>query len=402
MKTSADIDYRNLFANLPGLYLVLLPDTGFTIVAASESYTKATMTEFKDMEGKGLFEVFPDNPDDPDADGVSNLRYSLRTVVKTKKVHSMPVQKYDIRRQDGTFEIRYWSPLNKPVLDDEGNLKLIIHRVEDVTEYMIIRQEHEARTQLTNELREKLGQMESEIFNRSNEVKQKNEELTEANQNMESFTYSVSHDLRTPLRAIDGYCLILEEDYKSFLDAEGKRLLGNVRNNAKRMGALIDELLEFSKLGKREVHKSMVNMKDLAEHVSEELTLNPQGSEGIVIGNLHPAEADYGLIKQVMMNLLSNAIKYSSHSLPPRIQVSSQEQDREIVYSVTDNGVGFDMAYADKLFGVFQRLHNYDEFEGTGVGLAIVRKIINKHGGAIWANAKPGEGATFSFTLPMA
>ncbi len=217
---------------------------------------------------------------------------------------------------------------------------------------------------------------------------------------LESFSYSVSHDLRSPLRAVNGYARILEEDYHNLFDNEGKRLLGEVQANAQKMGKLIDDLLDFSRLGKKEVHKSFINMNDLTHAAIKEINQTDSMKAEIRLGNLLPLRADYNLILQVMINLLSNAIKYSSRKDKPIVEIQSENGSNEVIYSISDNGVGFDMEYAHKLFGVFQRLHAADEFSGTGVGLAIVNRIIKKHKGKIWAESKVNKGATFYFSLP--
>lgn len=225
--------------------------------------------------------------------------------------------------------------------------------------------------------------------------------LEEANNELEAFSYSVSHDLRAPLRSIHGYAKMLEDESIDQLDKNGKRLLGIVQESARKMGLLIDDLLAFSKLGRKEVQKSSIDMTALTESVVAEMSRNTQHRAEIRIGKLHPAMADSALLKQVMVNLLSNAVKYSSQVEKPVVEIGSVIADGEIIYSVRDNGTGFDMLYAHKLFGVFQRLHTTAEFEGTGVGLAIVKRIISKHGGHVRAEAAPGKGATFYFSLPV-
>ncbi|MCD9018878.1 sensor histidine kinase [Parachryseolinea silvisoli] len=227
------------------------------------------------------------------------------------------------------------------------------------------------------------------------------QQLEMANKEMESFTYSVSHDLRTPLRAIDGYARMLDEDFSTVLDNEGRRLLDTIQYNAKKMGNLIDDLLAFSRLGKKGLQKTTVNTRELVENVLYEIGNSLSDNASVKIGNLQPIEADYALINQVFVNLLSNAAKYSSKKECPIIEIESKLHETEVIYSVKDNGAGFDMKYADMLFGVFQRLHKVNEFDGTGVGLAIAHRIVSKHGGRIWADAKPGEGATFFFSLPI-
>ena len=677
------IDYEQLFKTLPGLYLILFPD--LTIVAVNDAYMHATMTERDQIVGRPLFEVFPDNPDDSSADGVSNLLQSLNYVRKHKKAHAMAVQKYDIRRPDGSFEERYWSPLNTPVLSAEGKVTLIIHRVEDVTQFIFMQKENLLNKKLTRGLQKKLTAMESEIVARSREIQQVNTELevkvqertdeilknerrfkaliehnydavtlSDINQNpiyqspsterllgwtleerkeigptvihpedmkafrklytqvlanpdqvfytshrmkhkeghyiwveghisnqlntpgisaivsnfrditerkkteeqirklneeleekirertqqleiklqqlresenkfqkafhasaagmtitrlsdssyldvnntfinmtglsreelightsvdtgivvdmekwklilkhlhekgtvknvelslrnrsgeiietlssvetvtmdgekyaihiiyditerkkaekqleavnneLEAFSYSISHDLRAPLRAINGYAEMLMEDYGPKLDEEANRILNNIKYYAEKMGTLIDELLTFSRLGRKELQKLRINMNELLEGVLSDLNKLAEHRADIRISKLHSIHADYGLMHQVMFNLLSNAVKYSSLKEKSVVEIASEEKNGEIIFSVKDNGAGFNMQYADKLFGVFQRLHSQEEFTGTGVGLAIVQRIITKHGGKVWAEARINEGATFYFSL---
>ena len=233
-----------------------------------------------------------------------------------------------------------------------------------------------------------------------NDLSQSQAALKASNDELEAFTYSVSHDLRAPLRAVGSYALMLEEDYNEVLDDNGKRLLRVIRQSGVKMGMLIDDLLNLSRLGKKELRKSRVDMAELLPRVIDELTkLNPTNAE-IVIGPMPLVLADSALLNQVLVNLLGNALKYSAKVEKPRITIAAREANGEVEFSISDNGAGFDMHYANKLFGVFQRLHHEKEFEGTGVGLAIVKRIIDRHKGRIWAQAEPGKGATFYFTLP--
>lgn len=232
--------------------------------------------------------------------------------------------------------------------------------------------------------------LEGKIVERTNQLESANKEL-------EAFSYSVSHDLRAPLRAVNGYARMLEEDYKDLLDKNGKRLLTTIQQNANQMGKLIDDLLALSRLGRKEMQTQSIDMVKLIETVIREFTAS---NTRIVLNEIHPALGDQALVKQVIINLLSNAIKYSSKCENPQIEISSIKKNTKIVYSIKDNGCGFDMAYANKLFGVFQRLHSQEEFEGTGIGLAIVKSIVNKHGGEIWAESILNVGSTFFFSLP--
>ena len=235
---------------------------------------------------------------------------------------------------------------------------------------------------------------------RAKELDIANKELVYQTEDLESFSYSVSHDLRAPLRAINGYSQMLKEDYDTVLDAEGKRFLSVVSRNAAKMGMLIDDLLTFSRLGRKGLTKSIVDLNRLVEiFISENNQILPSTAV-IKFNNLLPVRADARLLQHVINNLLSNAIKYSAKEEKPVIKIKSQRKSGMLIYSISDNGVGFDMQYATKLFGVFQRLHDQDEFPGNGVGLAIVKRIIHKHDGDVWADAKVGQGANFFFSLP--
>jgi len=225
-------------------------------------------------------------------------------------------------------------------------------------------------------------------------------ELESSNKELEAFSYSVSHDLHAPLRIIDGYAAILSEKSAGRLDEEGNKILGHIRSKARKMGTLIDELLNLSYLGRKELAVEPVNMDTtLRSVIKEQMLLNTRPVD-IQIKNLLPAMCDSTLIRQVWSNLLSNAIKYSAKTEKPCVEIDSHKEGDAIVYSIKDNGVGFDMKYAGKLFGVFQRLHGLKEFEGSGVGLALVQRVILKHGGKVWAEAEEGKGATFYFSLP--
>jgi signal transduction histidine kinase len=233
------------------------------------------------------------------------------------------------------------------------------------------------------------------------QLAQRTVQLEAANRELEAFSYSVSHDLRTPLRAIDGFSKMLLDGYADRLDDEGKRLVNVVRRNTLRMAQLIDDILQFSRTGRLALTFSAIDMERMARDVFEELRLaNADAGLQLDMGYLPSATGDRAMLRQVFMNLLSNAIKFSRGNETPRITVGGSIEGNEAVYYVKDNGVGFDMAFADKLFGVFERLHGVSEFEGTGIGLAIVKRIVERHGGRVWAQGRVGEGATFCFSLP--
>ncbi len=225
-------------------------------------------------------------------------------------------------------------------------------------------------------------------------------QLENSNKELESFSYSISHDLRAPLRALNGYSRIIEEDYAQVLDDEARRLLGNIKYNSQKMGTLIDDLLDFSRLGRKEVRKTLVDVQHMVSNVLEEVNGAGIKMPKVKIRELPPVYADTALLHQVWVNLISNAIKYSGKAKEPVVVIGAQQTELEVIYYVKDNGAGFDMRYVDKLFGVFQRLHDSSEFEGTGIGLAIVQRVIAKHKGRAWAEGEMGKGAIFYFSLP--
>ncbi len=271
-----------------------------------------------------------------------------------------------------------------PWYDDPGKIGGLIMYADDIT----------MEANYTDDLEEKVKERTAELELQTRKMAALNEEL-------ESFSYSISHDLRAPLRSINGFSDIMFEDYADELDEEGKRILGVIKNSALKMGRLIDDILGFSRLGRKSMQKGPVDMVALFESIcDEEAQHYPEDKIDVKIGNLPMINADLVLLKQVVVNLISNAYKYSAKKEKIVVIVEAEEKEHEVIYSVTDNGTGFNMDYHEKLFGVFQRLHASTDFEGTGVGLAIVKRIINKHGGEIWAQSVEGEGSTFFFSLP--
>jgi PAS domain S-box-containing protein len=304
-----------------------------------------------------------------------------REVLAAGRLVDIPEQSIDTRE----LGVRILHTMKMPILDEHGAPKFLLGISEDITERKLA--EHAIR-ELNAELVGKAAQLEATI------------------KELESFSYSISHDLRAPLRAVDGFALMMEEDYKERLDAEGLRYLTVIRQNSRRMGALIDDLLAFSRLGRQTVAHGEVNVDSLVREVIEEVLHTELRGDAapapqIDVDPLPPARGDRGLLRQVWANLIANAVKYSSKAARPFIQVSGRQVGAENHYSVRDNGVGFNMEYAGQLFRVFQRLHRADEFSGTGVGLAIVQRVVTRHGGRVWAEGKVDHGAVFSFALPI-
>ncbi len=231
-------------------------------------------------------------------------------------------------------------------------------------------------------------------------VMERTAQLETANRELEAFSYSVSHDLRAPLRGIDSFSRMVIEDYGPKLDDEGRRLLNVVRSEAQRMGQLIDDLLNFSRVGRVEIRLQVIDMTALVREVIEKLDLPLERRRQISVGPLLQAHGDRNLLQHAWVNLLSNALKFTSHQMAPAIEIGASFANGLVTYYVKDNGVGFDARYVHKLFGVFQRLHTEDEFEGTGVGLALVQRIVHRHGGNVRAEGEVNKGATFYFSLP--
>jgi PAS domain S-box-containing protein len=280
---------------------------------------------------------------------------------------------YRWRIADGSY--KWFADMLRLVKKPDGSNSHIIGAWHDITE----RKHDEAMiAELNADLRRRAAQLEA------------------TNKELEAFTYSVSHDLRAPLRAMDGFSRILIEDFQSDLPEEAQHYLDRVRANAQKMGELVDDLLSLSRLGRAPLNMQTVQPAEVVQAVLEELD---SGAAHIQIDDLPPCKADRGLLTQVYTNLLANAIKFSREQAKPCIEVGSRQNGQEVVYFVRDNGAGFDMRYANKLFGVFQRLHDARDYEGTGVGLATVQRIIHRHGGRIWAESEVDQGATFFFTL---
>lgn len=617
---SREADFRALYEGAPNAYLVLAPD--LTIVAVSDAYLRATMTRRSDIVGRPLFEVFPDNPEDPGALGEANLRASLARVLATGRADTMPVQKYDIRRPEaegGEFEVRYWSPHNSPVLGAEGELRFIVHRVEDVTHATLASAAKEAkfralleaapdamvimgrdgRILLVNAQTERLfgysrdelvGQwvellvperfrkkhpghrvdylaspkvrsmgsglelfglrrdgtefpieislspLQTEdglivssairdisdrkkadaaryrlaaIVDSSNDAivgstldgvitswndgaerifgytaaeivgkpvallvpadrlheppgilerlargervehfdtirvrkdgrhihvsvtsspvrdaagklvgaskilrditeQRHAQEAVEramraaeaANRELEAFSYSVAHDLRAPLRAISGFSTALLEDAADELHGDAKDHLNRIVSAAERMSQLIDALLGLARLTRTDLRRTTVDLSQMGRGIAEQLrSTDSKRSVDFVVSDGLVVHGDAQLLRAVLENLLGNAWKFTRRRAHARIELGREGSGGESVYYVRDDGAGFDMALREKLFVPFRRLHKAADFEGTGVGLATVQRIVRRHGGRVWAEGEEGRGATFRFTL---
>jgi signal transduction histidine kinase/CheY-like chemotaxis protein len=374
-------DFRALFEAAPGLYLVLLPNPPeFTIVAASDAYLLATLTEREKIVGRGLFEVFPDNPDDPAATGVSNLTASLHSVLGGRAPHTMAYQKYDIRvpeAEGGGFEERYWSPSNSPVFGPDGHITYIIHQAEDVT----LRLEAERATA------------------------QAKEEADRANRAKSEFLSRMSHELRTPLNAILGFGQLLEMEE---LNDDNRESVKQVLKGGRHLLSLINEVLDIARVetGRLAMSKEPVQVREAVEEAlalvqplatAADITVEVDGQlPGCYV------LADRQRLKQVLLNLLSNAIKYNRKGGAVRLSCSVRDGGT-LELGVSDTGGGIAPEKLDRLFTPFDRLDaDQTDIEGTGLGLALSKALMQAMGGSIQVQSRVGAGTTFTIRLPLA
>jgi PAS domain S-box-containing protein len=361
-------DYLNNlldYANAP----IIVWDPGFRITRFNHAFERLTGLNAKQALGRHLDFLFP-----------SDRRVKAMDLVKkTLSGERFEVVEIPILRQDGMVRTVLWNSATLYAADGR-TVVAAIAQGQDITE-------------------RKAG--EEDIRRLNDELARNVRYLENANKELEAFSYSVSHDLRAPLRAIDGFSQVLLEEYSNKVDDEGQRFLRIIRANSQKMGQLINDLLAFSRLSRQALNLAFVDMDTLAgEAVEEQKTAVPDRTVNWKVDRLPPAYGDRSMIRQVLVNLVANAVKFTRPREDAEIEIGARSEKAENVYYVKDNGVGFDMQYYGKLFGVFQRLHRDEEFEGTGVGLAIAQRVVHRHGGRIWAESKPGAGATFFFALP--
>lgn len=380
-----DVDFQSIFESVPGNYLILLPDAPvYTIVAVSDAYAAATLTEREQILCKGLFEVFPDNPEDPDATGVSNLSASLEQVLLHRLPHRMAIQKYDIPTGDDKgFEERYWSPLNTPVFGPGGAIQYVIHQVEDVTEKVKTADALETQT----------------------------EELKRTNARLEQFVRVSSHDLQEPLRKIRTFADLLHHRCGNSIDKTALEMSRKMMESAEKMSARLKDLLAYTYL-QREVAFIPIDLQEVFEEAKEELSLLIEEKQARI--NVEPLPVTSGIkhqLHQLFFNLLYNALKFSKEDVPPAIDITVRKRIspesgaghskfyHELIF--TDNGIGFEQQYAERMFTVFERLQTGRIEAGTGMGLAFCKMVVENHGGSIRAYGEPGRGAKFVIMLPI-
>jgi signal transduction histidine kinase len=391
VKKAVEPDFRTLFEALPGLYLVLDPE--LQIVAASDAFLAATMTKRDQIVGRGIFDVFPDNPDDPRASGVSKLGASLNRVRSQRKPDAMAIGKYDIPRPEeegGGFEERFWSPRNIPVLDESGQLAYIIHRAEDVTEFV--------------RLTKRRTEQDAEIFLRTQELQQLNEQLQAADRAKNEFLSRMSHELRTPLAAIMGFSELFA---LADLDERKSEWAATLLKAGKHLLQLVDEVLDISRIEAGELSIS-VEPVAVAPVLADAMEMIQPMAEGRRItihqpdieDGCHYVRADTQRLKQALINLISNAVKYNREG--GQVEVSAERAGSDWVrIQVTDTGPGIDPGSFEKLFTPFERLDAGADVQGTGLGLALSRSLVEAMQGSLTVSSTPGEGSTFTVELRM-
>ena len=405
-------DYKDIFRSLPGLYLIL--DTDFTIVEVSESYLQATYTERDKITGRNIFEVFPDNPGLQDADGVSNLRASLEHVLKYKHPHSMPVQRYDVRdaSQSENFVRKYWSPYNLPVMQGE-KVTWIIHKVEDVTAYVDLQEKDRQHLLEKTALRSNVDHMQREIIKRSEEIENSNRqlrltldkltektaELERSNNELSNFAMTASHDIKAPFRIVGRYLEAIEDRLAPEDKQNVQEFFDRIYVARERIATLLDDLLDFAMVSTSDQLHGKVSIEQvIGDAVANlEVVISERGAVVKTPKELPVLDGERGPLVHLFQNLIGNALKFNNGI--PVVKVDYRRQGKDHLFSVSDNGVGIEQEYFSRIFEVFQRLHRQDEFPGSGLGLSICKRVVERHGGTIWVESTPGKGTTFFFTL---
>jgi signal transduction histidine kinase len=398
-------EFRVLFEQSPDILLVLLPDAPrFTMVAATEARYRATHTT-RETLGMGLFELFPDNPDDPAATGTSNLRASLERVVATRAPDTMAVQKYDIRGPDGSFEVKYWSPKNLPVLSAKGELLYILHRVEDVTELV-------KASELGQELKDRTQAMEREVIRRSQELSAKNGELRAANARLgeldaakTAFFSNVSHEFRTPLTLMLGPIEDALADGNDVLSPRQRERVQLAHDHMLRLLKLVNALLDFARLEAGRLKASYAPL-DLSTFTAELAGMFQSAAERAGVGLVvdcpptsEPAWVDREMWEKIVPNLLSNAMKFTFQGA---IATRLREEPSRFALGVSDSGVGIPESELPRIFERFHRVAGQKgrTHEGTGIGLSLVKELVALHGGSVTVQSELGRGTTFRVEIP--
>ena len=437
------IDFQRLFESSPDRYMVLSPT--LNIVAATDAYLQATLVKRSNVIGRPLFEVFPDNPDDPAADGMRNLHLSLQQVLRHRTANTMAVQKYDVRNAAGIFEERFWSCVNTPILDENGEVYLIIHRAEDVSDYVRLKHDQQAlqshaehmeseiylRAQQVQKANQQLAEAAEQLRASNRETAQKNAELELASKAKSEFLANMSHELRTPLNAIIGFSDVLKAGIGGTLSEKQHECLQHISQSGQHLLALINDILDLSKVEAGRMDLDLAEV-DLAQALGASLSVLREKAalrrihvELDVAAGLQRIQVDERKFKQILYNLLSNAIKFSNDSTQvtvtarrvPRAEVGRLETadahrvlpgavgdfEAFLALTIADQGIGISQAGLDRLFEPFTQIDSglARRFEGTGLGLVMVTRLVELHGGTVAVSSREGGGTCFTVWLPL-
>ena len=416
------IDYQKLFVELPGFYIIL--STDLTIMDVSEKLTKAAGIHRLDMIGKNLFVVFPENPDDVIADGQSNLKYSLNYVLKNKTAHTMAVQRYDVKNQEGIFEERYWCPINKPVLDENDEVLYIIHRVEEVTDFVQLSEVSEKTVQQNTKLESQIERMKIEIIKRTKELEKLNaqldekvslrtQHLEEANKTigknvvalthqkkqLEDFCNIISHNLRAPLVNIS---MLVEMVAENSTNEENIIFLEKLDKAAKNLNETFNELVESIQITQdTEIPYEEIELESFTNNIIDSLQGEINKTQAIIKMDFSQAPKlcyPINYMRSILQNLISNSLKYSSPERRPIIKINSQIKNDSVIISISDNGLGLDLnKHSENLFKIRKVFHNHPA--AKGFGLFITKSQVTALGGKIWVESQPDVGSTFHVEL---
>lgn len=422
MITTNTIDYQKLFVELPGLYIIL--STDLTIMDVSEKLTKAAGIHRLDMIGKNLFVVFPENPEDIIADGQSNLKYSLNYVLKHKTAHTMAVQRYDVKNLEGIFEERYWCPVNKPVLDENGDVLYIIHRVEEVTDFVQLSEVSEKTVQQNTKLESQIERMKIEIIKRTKELEKLNaqldekvslrtQHLEEANKTigknvvalthqkkqLEDFCNIISHNLRAPLVNIS---MLVEMVAENSTNEKNIIFLEKLDKAAKNLNETFNELVESIQITQdTEIPYEEIELESFTNNIIDSLQGEINKTQAIIKMDFSQAPKlcyPINYMRSILQNLISNSLKYSSPERRPIIKINSQIKNDSVIISISDNGLGLDLnKHSENLFKIRKVFHNHPA--AKGFGLFITKSQVTALGGKIWVESQPDVGSTFHVEL---
>lgn len=394
MRKETDKDISKLLSIYPESTLLVSSKSGdFIVEAVYNSKDRDRDNDVKTDEQLSVFKFLENNLGASTIWDTSYLNHFLNSILDKQKPEASKIVEINQKTDSGNRYIQLVGTTTSNSQGDGSQLLVIVRDVTDAVHFG-------AENKLINDGKASETEQQQKDNNLRDIAVKSKARFETTSKELDDFVYSVSHDLRAPLRRIDGFSQELIENYLDKLDEMGQHYLRRVRQGAQDMGNLIDDLLKLSRISRREVERSSVNMGEIAREIFKDLkTEIPERELELVITGDLQVHADQGLIKIVLTNLLSNAIKFTRNVESAIIEVGSTQQDREITFYVKDNGIGFDPAYSDKLFKAFQRLHSQQEYEGTGIGLVTVKRIINSHNGRVWAEGRPGEGAVIYFTL---